>query len=254
MEHERARALVTLGNVLSEDDTEKARSYLEAGLALHREMENLSGVAQALHYLGAVAGRSGDLDDAVAWLEEGLRVDAAIGGRDNSGHLLMELGEVRRLQSDAAGAAELLREGLEFLTDAGDENCAARTRTRLGLLALSEGSLADATGHLVTSLVASARIGDRNVVAALEGLASLAAASGDPEKTVVFLSISESLQGQWGKASSALRPEERTRDLAAARQQLGREASDAAWDRGAAMSLDDAISVALGSQSSQEES
>ncbi|MEE9581372.1 MAG: tetratricopeptide repeat protein [Acidimicrobiia bacterium] len=253
MEHERARALVTLGNVYSRQDNEKARYYLEEGLALHRKLENLSGVAQALHYLGAGAASSGDFDDAVAWLEEGLRVDALVGGRDNSGHILMELGEVRRLQGDAAGATKLLWKGLEFLTDAGDQNCAARTRTRLGLLALSEGSFSDANDHLATSLVASARIGDGNVVAALEGFAFLAAATGDPQQAVVVFSATEGIRRQRGMTASAFDLVQRDRELDAVRQQLGKEASAMAWDRGAAMSLDDAISVVIATQGTQQE-
>ncbi len=254
LEYERAQALVTLGNLASDHESERARSYLEAGLALHRELQNSSGVGQALHYLGGVAARSGDFDDAVAWLEEGLRVDAEIGGRDNSGHLLMELGDVRRLQGDTVGATELFGRSLEFLTDVGDENCAARTRTRLGLLALAEGSLTDASDHLGSSLVASARIGDNNVVVALEGLASLAVATGDPDKGVIVFSAAEGIRNQRGLTTSALDLARRDRDLDAARHRLGAAASEAAWERGAAMSLDDATSVALGTQSTQERS
>jgi len=254
LEYERAQALVTLGNLASDHESERARSYLEAGLALHRELQNSSGVGQALHYLGGVAARSGDFDDAVAWLEEGLRVDAEIGGRDNSGHLLMELGNVRRLQGDTVGATELFGRSLEFLTDVGDENCAARTRTRLGLLALAEGSLTDASDHLGSSLVASARIGDNNVVVALEGLASLAVATGDPDKGVIVFSAAEGIRNQRGLTTSALDLARRDRDLDAARHRLGAAASEAAWERGAAMSLDDATSVALGTQSTQERS
>jgi tetratricopeptide (TPR) repeat protein len=251
MEHERARALVTMGNIFSDRDSEQARYYLETGLRLNRDLENLSGVAQALHYLGAVATKRGDLDEAVAWLEEGLRVDAQIGGRDNSGHLLMEMGNVKRLQADTHGATKLLSKALEFLIDAGDENCAARTRTRLGLLALSEGSFADAKAYLATGLVASARIGDGNVVTALEGLAHLAAATGDPQQAVVVFSAAEGIRRHRDMTIPVSDLDQRGRKLDAVRQQLGKTAFDTAWDSGSAMSIDDAVAFVSAPQSIQ---
>jgi len=254
MDHDRARALVTLGNIYSDQDSEKSRYYLEAGLALHRNLEDLSGVAQALHYLGAGAARSGDFEDAVAWLEEGLRVDALIGGRDNNGHLLMELGEVKRLQGDAAGAAMLLARGLEILTESGDQNCAARTRTSLGLLALSAGSLSEARGHLEASLVASARIGDGNVVTALDGFAQHAAATGDSQQAVVVFAAAEGIRRQRGMTISASDLVLRDRELDAARQQLDKVDFDMAWDRGAALSLEEAMSAVVGTQGIPQES
>ncbi len=147
----------------------------------------------------------------------------------------------------------LLARGLEFLTDSGDQNCAARTRTRLGLLALSAGSFPEARDHLAASLVASARIGDGNVVAALDGLASLAAATGDPQQAVVVFAAAESIRAERVLPISAFDLVQRDRELDAARQQLGRAESDIAWDRGATMSLDDATSIAIGTQGIAQE-
>lgn len=244
LESERARLLVMMGNAFSDRDTARARSYLETGLSLHREAANLSGVAQSLHYLGALAVKSGDLDTAAAWLEEGLEVDAEIGGRDNSGHLLMELGSVRRLQGDSAEAHTLLSEALAFLTNVGDQNCVARTRTRLGLLAVSEGSLHAAREHLKAGLLASAGIGDGNVVIALEGLAATAVAAGDAEHAVVLLAAADGMRIRRDLRTPAPELDQREREIDSLRQRLGPVEFEKAWERGSEMSFDDAVTAA----------
>ena len=91
------------------------------------------------------------------------------------------------------------------------------------------------------------------MVAALEGFAFLAAATGDPQQAVVVFSAAEGIRRQRGMTASAFDLVQRDRELDAVRQQLGKEASAMAWDRGAAMSLDDAISVVIATQSTQQE-
>jgi tetratricopeptide (TPR) repeat protein len=245
MDYQRARALLNLGNLFARRSYDKARSYLEEGLALHRKLQDTSGIGQALHYLGAAAFNSGDLDNAVAWLAEGLDVDALIGGRDNSGHLLLTLGDARRLQGVPDQAIEHLRNGLQILTDAGDERCVARTHTRLGLISLAGESFTEASDLLTTSLQASADIGDTsNVELALDGLASLAAATGKPEQAALLFSAAQTIRDESGMPAASIRLARRDRDLESVRQELGPSTFQSSWERGSAIPIEEVVSVA----------
>jgi len=103
-------------------------------------------------------------------------------------------------------------------------------------------------------MVVSARIGDGNVVTALDGLAQHAAVTGDSQQAVVVFAAAEGIRRQRGMTISASDLVLRDRELDAARQQLDKVDFDMAWDRGAALSLDEAISAVIGTQGIPQES
>lgn len=67
---DRAYALMKLGEKIS--DQQLARSYFERSLALYRELEATWSIAEMYGYLGHIALRSGELDEAQRLLDESL--------------------------------------------------------------------------------------------------------------------------------------------------------------------------------------
>jgi hypothetical protein len=116
----------------------------------------------------------------------------------------------------------------------------------LGETALGQGDLAAARGWLAADLRLCDELGDRVTSAwCLAGLGSAAALDEEPERAARLWGAAERLRAALGCRAAPAARATYERAMAQARAQLGDQAFAAAWDAGAALSLDEAIAEAL---------
>jgi predicted ATPase/class 3 adenylate cyclase len=246
--HERAKALNAAG-VLAyyQGDYLAARGRHEESLAIKRELGDRSGVASSLLNLGNVVHGQGDFASARALLEESLAIRRELGDRGGIAWSLNNLGNVTLDQGDFASARALLEECLAFFRELGDRWNIAISLGNLGEVTHGQGDYPAAGALYKESLAIRRELGDQWGVAwSLEGLAAVVAALGASLPAARIWGTAERLREEIG---SPLPPTERPRYdrcVATARAALEDDAGfDRAWQEGRALTLEQAISLAL---------
>ena len=117
---------------------------------------------------------------------------------------------------------------------------------RLALLAREQGDNTAARSLLAESLRIQWEFGNQSRIgSSLEAVAALKASEGEFEQAACLWGAAEALREV---RRAVLPPDERSRyeqDVAAARAQLDEERFNAAWERGKAMTLEEAVAYAL---------
>jgi tetratricopeptide (TPR) repeat protein len=198
--------------------------------------------------LGRARAAAGDLDAARADLERGVRSAGRIGENDDEASGYLELGELARRDGDLAQARCLLEQAHAIADPRADRLdvrlVAARTYSKLGCLAEQEGDL-DAAEAWHRKAIATLTGTDLSflpinpaLAGVVEGLAALAAARGVPGRAAELLGLAHTLHGFRDTASLEV-----TRVLAAVTAAIGEQACAAAYERGRALTRDDALAL-----------
>jgi non-specific serine/threonine protein kinase len=208
MPYELSGALTISGLVSAAmGDNAAAERYHEEALELARSVNDREAVARSLNNLGLIASARGDHQRGRILLEEAVGEHRVAGTRVSTAGILDSLARINLLLGD---------------------NNAARSR-------------------YVEALEAAMRFGDTLYLAeCLEGIALLALAEGDAGRTLTLMGSASVIRK--GIAATAM-PDWRghvDQGFAAARAQLGPLRADAAWERGGAMSVQEAIAYASG--------
>jgi tetratricopeptide (TPR) repeat protein len=101
-------------------DTARATEFLEASLALRRELGDRPGMSSALSNLGLVALDGGDPERAEAYFSESLELDRERGNPWGIAASLVNLAYVVQVRGHPARAQKLLAESLTLFQDVGD--------------------------------------------------------------------------------------------------------------------------------------
>jgi non-specific serine/threonine protein kinase len=243
----RLRALNLLGWLaLRSGDLVSADAALRDCLNL----EGLSGIrrwaAEVRNNLGLVAYWRGDFETSVRHFQESVELAHELGDEGSLGQALFNLGLLAYLASDGGDGRALVEESLAILRRLGDRPAMALALGLLGCMALDDGDLATARSSLVEALGITHALGDRvNVLFGLEAFARLAARRGEYRKTLRLAGAAAALRTAVGAITFSLWQSRLDVALDVARRVMGSEASAAAWDEGQAMSLEDAIQLAL---------
>ena len=213
------------------------------------EQEHVYSVA--IHLLAIVATRRGDRDRALALLEESL----AIGRRGGEPWLLSialnNLGNLLSGEGDYERAAELFEESLAIGEARGDLDRRARALNNLGFVTNGLGDLAGARDFYRRGLAAATEIGlVEGQLNALFGIAALEAETGDGSVGARLLGRTKELALRLGAASEDQGDALERQTLARLEAALRPEQLASELDAGAALSLEDAIDLALGRSNS----
>ena len=226
------------------DEGERLASRLLEISRAAAEQEHVYSVA--IHLLAIVANRRGDRDQAVAWLEEAL----ALGRRGSDQWLfsiaLNNLGDLLAGEGDYERAAELFEESLAIGEARGDLDRRARALSNLGWATHGLGDLARARDYYRRGLEAATEIGLVEAqLHTLFGIAALEAEAGDARAAARLLGRVKELESRLSAAKDdALDPLER-QTLARLEAALGPERLASELEAGTALSLEDAIDLAL---------
>jgi predicted ATPase/DNA-binding SARP family transcriptional activator len=220
---------------------EEARGLAAAGL--HGNFADMMLVK-----LGQARARQGDIDAARADLERAVRLAERIGEGDDEAVGYLELAELARRTGEPGRAGELIRRAVQIteanLRRPGMTAVAATAYSKLGCLTEQAGDLAAAARwhEKAIGLVAAGdevfMPGHPAVAAVVEGLAALAAASGEPGRAAELLGLAHTLHGFRDEGSLEV-----ARTVAAAAAALGDAGFDAAYASGRALTRADAVAL-----------
>ncbi len=241
--------LLQVAGVLAtmQGDYDHAVALLEEAMSVYREMGHNKGVSASLRELGFVAYEQGDYERAVRLHEQSLALAREFGTPFGIAWSLRALADAVREQGDLGRARVLLEESLALSRGTQHAWNIARTLASLGDVACKAGEYARASRLYEESLELGWRMEMKHsILRCLEGLARVAVAQGRMERAVRLCGAAAALREERGWALSLAKRGEHDRTVAAAREALGEEAFAAAWARGHALPLEEAITDTLG--------
>jgi predicted ATPase len=244
----RARALNGAAVMaVSSGDTTTARLRAEEALALHRPLDDAWGTAYSVYLLGSAAAEEGDFQTAQPFFDESLRRFRELGDEhyilvamDALAWTYGELGDRERRRA-------LHEDVLRRARAQADEGVVALQLDQLAWHALEDGRVEDAFSMLKESLRIYRDLGRRGgIVENLSRFARGLAVAGRAETAARLLSTSEMLREEIGGSVpwvAGLNEE----TLTTIRTQLDEAALAEAWEHGRALTVDEAVALALDS-------
>ncbi len=230
---------------------DRAAQLGEESLALSSEVGDRWGVAGARLVLGLVTRGQGDYARAATLLEESLEQFRQLGDKWAIAITLNNLGLVMREKGEYARARALLEETLALFRDLGDRWGIAFSLANLGIVAWNGQEYERAAGMYRESLMLRKELRDRRGIStSLTGLAVVESALGRAEHAAVLYGAAEALREALGIPPPPFIRDDYDRHVAAARQQLGDAEFAAAWQRGRALTPEEAIDYAVAQPSS----
>ena len=224
-------------------DLEAARAYAEESLAAFREFGTPAEIGRALGGLAAKITGLGDVDRARILFEEAAVHLRAGGDRVNLATALGNLADLATRRS----AESLLDEALALHRELGRVHGAQYSLYNLAFLRHQTGRDVEAVSMARESLLLSHRLGDvRYALLSLSLLGSLVAGRGDPVVAARLLGAAEAERVRLELALAGT-PEGELHEttIDEVRSSLGAEAFEAAFAAGSAMTLDEAVVLAL---------
>jgi non-specific serine/threonine protein kinase len=243
--------LIHIAGVLSmaQGDYDHAVALHEEGMSVYRELGHKKGVSASLRELGFVAYEQGDYERAVRLHKQSLALAREFGTTFGIAWSIRALADAVRGQGDFRGARMLLEEGLALSRSTENAWGIVRTLASLGSVACEAGEYARASRLYEESLeLGGRRMGLKHtILLCLEGLARVAVAQGRMERVARLCGAAAALREDRGWPLPPVKRAEQDRTEAAAREALGEEAFAAAWVRGHALPLEEAITDTLSS-------
>lgn len=243
-----AWTLLQLGKAFSTHAAHaEADTHLTESLAIYRQLGNQPRIATLLNQLSSVAIERGDYPRAALLLAESVpEVRAANRPRPLAitlnfyGRALLGNGEVAR-------AVALFQEAKTLFEAEEADSGVAWALINLGLAYYALGEFALAAQHYRHSFQVYHRL-ERlgGVMAALEGLAAVAAAQGIADRAVQLLAAADKLRQQSGQALTIyeLEIQQKTRDLT--QSALAEAEWRLAWNRGQLLTLAEVVALVDG--------
>lgn len=215
-------------------------------ISLRRELRDENGTALALIHLGYVMSREGALAQARTHFEEGLAIYQQVGNKTGIAFSLSGLGEIAMRQGELERATAMLEESLIMRREQNDKWGMAVSLGSLGWIAMRRGEWDQATTQLRESLSIRKQIGDKGGVAwCLERYGDIATAHGNNQHAIRLFAASSSLRGKIGSIIDAVDRPEYESTISDLKIQLGDAQYSAAWAEGSALTMEQAIEVAL---------
>ena len=244
------RALVLQGMAYvaqHQSDWGRARTLWEQVLPVFRAHGEDWRTGLALDGLGYVLLNQGDAERAEQLFAEGLCFYRRVGDKGAIADSLTLSATVALQRGDLARARVLCTEGILLHREIGHKHGLAWALRLQGSITHELGDYDQAEANIAESLQVRYELQDAHGSAwSLEGLAELATVRGEPERAARLWGAAEALReaiGLPGPADDRVRYE---RSLAAARAQTSPDRFTAAWAEGRGMSLDAAVTYALG--------
>ena len=229
---------------------ESCERRMQESLDLARGVGDQVRAAHAVYCLGTVALNGQDLETARSWLEKALSLYLEAGDNDQMiSNVRNRLGTLLLIQGDHDRAATTIEEGLAFARKLGDRLVINDALYVLAQIAQARGDHDLAARRFEEGVALSAEMGDRaNLGYFLEGLAVVAGVRGEAKRSVCLFGAAE------GLLEAVEAPDydyfEPNRSLyehtkAAMRSQLGESAFEEKWDKGQALTFEQAVKYAL---------
>ncbi len=216
------------------------------GIAAARAASDLVGVGYGLLNLSLVETQLGEHEEARRLLVESLAVFRGIQHKPGIALLLLNLGNATEHAGDSDAAEAQFRESLQLNRELGDDGTASYPMFGLGRLALARGDLNGARRLFIESLRLRHATGElRAIPRNLNGLGELDRRQGAPERAARWFGAAEALRETLGVPVLNTYLATHDNEVAALRVALGEARFVAAWKAGRAMTVDQAVALAL---------
>ncbi len=241
-----ARLHIAAGFVAWTHDQPLGRRHWEEAVRRFRELGHDRYLAYSLALTSATyEGDPDHFESAVATCEEAIALARAVGERPLLAQALNILGELTRVAGDDR-AVDAYAEGLELATAADDHAHMAMFLGNLGDLAEQRGDFEESHRLCLEGVRLSWSHGHRLVAAmVLMQLARPQVGRGRPEDSALFLAAGEKAMRRLGVGMQPGYRVEHVQIVAGLREKLGDEALQRLTAEGAALSLDQAVALAL---------
>ena len=245
-----ARASALVGAVVLAVDIgeyERARGHAEEALDLYRDLDHAWGIARATFMLGYVAIESGDFSRARPFFEESLSRFTELDAEHDVLLVLFNLSWACDELGDRERAQDLAEEHLRRARASGSARNLASALDLVWFYAREESQFDEALEAALESLRIRRDEGD--VQHELDGLSRFAAIHAQTAKLELatqLLSSSLHLHEEHGIQVPRYQEERNEATLALIRAELDERRLALAWGDGQAMSLDEAVELALG--------
>jgi predicted ATPase len=242
----RARALIDAGVfAYTAGAFDVAPGLIGDGLAIARAVRDPALVARGLIDEGAVSLGTGALEAASSALDEAVAIAREIGNVPLEAWALHHLGTLAATRNDLPGAQAKLGESLRLRRKLGTQDESGNTLAFIAVTAISGGDLGAARTAIREALGIAQALRDRRAAWSLDALACLTALEGDAERAIrlagaahaTFESTAARPPGAWRRFTGPI--------METARQKLGADAADRAWESGRLLTFEQALSYAI---------
>ena len=223
-----------------------ARSMAGQALELHRRLGNARGAAFNLNVLCVAAIEEGDLERAQQLAEESLTLFRQAGDEHNTVAATRTLAFAYASRGDLERARTLHESNLAQAQALGFKETEAKTLGSLAMIAFDQGRIEDALALGKQNVLASRDLGSLQGIAQslCRSASTFAVLPGKADTAARLLSCFEALREQIGVSEAwVARMNEET--LSAIRARLDESAFAEAWEQGRALTIDEAVALAL---------
>jgi predicted ATPase/DNA-binding CsgD family transcriptional regulator/Flp pilus assembly protein TadD len=226
-------------------DYEQAEAEFAEAVETFRLLQDQRSLATAVSMQADLALRRGDVARAAQRAEEALRLLRPVGDQASIAIVLLTLADSLRARGMVAEATARFEEALALFRALDHRRGTAATLSELASVALDAGETEQALALLAECLDLLGPTGDRYlVVGAIELTARAALLGGAPVPAARLLGAAAAQREAVGAPRSPSRDPAYQRVLASVRAALGKIAFAAAWEAGAALSLDRTLAEA----------
>jgi predicted ATPase/class 3 adenylate cyclase len=233
-------------------DTEGVQAILERGLAAARASGDkfATGLPLAL-YGQAIALTTGDYKKAADYINEGEALLQESGNRWEATMALLSTGMMAKFQGHYSEARLQFMACEPLFRDLGDRHRINMVKSELAHIERYEGHYEKAETMYRVTLPEWQRIGHRAAIAhQLECLATIAKVREQGRRAARLFGAAEALRERINIPMTPLERQEYDREIANLRAGMDEEVFTPSWAEGRAMSMDHAISYALGTDTS----
>lgn len=244
---------VAIGNSLTnlsiiasqQGDYALAEDLARESLAIGR-VHNLPGaMARALTLLGSLAIEHGDPGGARVYLEEARAHCETVEVPGELATVLVTLATVSRTEGNTGEAADLAQRALALSRSIGDDRGAVSALLALGDVARQEARVAEAMIHYQDTVARATRLRYMYGIAlGLERVVWLATSWGPAESMVVMAAAAAAARDGMGAQLPLMDRGDHEASMAELRRRLPPEQFSDAWQRGHAMALETALTLA----------
>jgi non-specific serine/threonine protein kinase len=242
----RAQLLSNVGQIARmQGDYAPAQAALEQASAIQQQANDAAGQCRTLEQLAILAGSQGDYARARDLLEETLEKRQSLGDDYAIVITMNNLAIATRRLKDFVRAGQLYAECAALSRTRNDQRSLARALYGLGEVRMELDDYAEGLRYFRESLKIRQRLGSRpEIIIALGGTGMAYFWLGDAVTAATIIAASEKHRQDLGMVIAQVNRPEIEESIAQVREKAG-AAFEAAWVKGRALSLDEAVELAV---------
>jgi DNA-binding CsgD family transcriptional regulator len=234
------------GFLIRTGDLDAADAVLQDCLAIERDSGDVTEAAETRNNLGMVAYWRGTVEPARRYFEQAIDLSTELGLEYTLAQATFNLGLLDYLTGDTTIARQRCLQSVGTLRHLGDLPGTALSLGVLGCIGIDDGNVDEAAVYLREGFEMSRDLGDKvNILFGLEAFAQLETRRGNYRGAFRLAAAASALREAFGVITFSLWQSHLDLALDLARRILGSETSAAIWAEGSALTLTQAVELAL---------